>query len=131
MVGRWDGNDKIGTREGKIVDKDAKKWDELTPSQQEDILFILNKQGFSSLEEFFTSAPKKHTRTYTVVVEKCNETGLFMGNVPGFPAAYAVGDTIEELVQNMREVIELLLEDEEPALEAEFVRTIRIQVRSS
>ena len=37
----------------------------------------------------------------------------------------------EELVQNMREVIELLLEDGEPVLEAEFVRTIRIQVSYS
>ena len=57
------------------------------------------------------------------VVEKCTETGLFVGYVPGFPGAHSQGETLDELNANMREVIEMLLEDGEPQLEAEFVGT--------
>jgi predicted RNase H-like HicB family nuclease len=43
--------------------------------------------------------------------------------VPGFPGAHSQGDTLDELNQNLHEVIEMLLEDGEPQLEAEFVGT--------
>ncbi|MFH1737400.1 MAG: type II toxin-antitoxin system HicB family antitoxin [bacterium] len=65
-------------------------------------------------------------RTYTAVVEKCRDTGLFVGYVPGFPGAHSQGDTMEELTANLREVILMLLEDGEPALEGEFVGTQNI-----
>lgn len=55
-----------------------------------------------------------------------------MAHIPGFPGAYTDGVTMEELSQNMREVIELLLEDgSEPVLESEFVGTLRIAVNCS
>ncbi len=60
---------------------------------------------------------------YTAVVEKCVETGLFVGYVPGFPGAHSQGETSDELNENLREVIGMLLEDGEPQLEAEFVGT--------
>jgi Uncharacterized conserved protein len=60
---------------------------------------------------------------FTAVVEKCVETGLFVGYVPGFPGAHSQGETLDELNENLREVIEMLLEDGEPRLEAEFVGT--------
>jgi predicted RNase H-like HicB family nuclease len=60
---------------------------------------------------------------FTAVVEKCVETGLFVGYVPGFPGAHSQGETLDELNENLREVIEMLLEDGEPKLEAEFVGT--------
>lgn len=60
---------------------------------------------------------------YTAVVEKCVETGLFVGYVPGFPGAHSQGETLDELNENLREVIGMLLEDGEPQLEAEFVGT--------
>jgi predicted RNase H-like HicB family nuclease len=53
-------------------------------------------------------------KTYSYVVEKCPETGLYVGYVPGFPGAHTQAQTLDELNQNMREVIELLLEDGEP-----------------
>lgn len=62
-------------------------------------------------------------RNFTAVVEKCLETGLFVGYVPGFPGAHSQGETLDELNENLREVIEMLLEDGEPSLEAEFVGT--------
>jgi hypothetical protein len=48
--------------------------------------------------------------------------------LPGFPGAHSQGETLDELQENMREVIAMLLEDGEPALETEFVgvQTIRV-----
>ena len=60
---------------------------------------------------------------FTAVVEKCRETGLFVGYVPGFPGAHSQGETLDELNENLHEVIEMLLEDGEPSLEAEFIGT--------
>jgi len=62
-------------------------------------------------------------RTFTAVVEKCSDTGLYVGYVPGFPGAHTQAATLDELQSNIREVIEMLLEDGEPALETEFVGT--------
>ena len=60
-------------------------------------------------------------RTYTAVVEKCPETGLYVGYVPGFPGAHSQAETLDELNRNLREVIEMLLEDGEPPLDAQFI----------
>lgn len=62
-------------------------------------------------------------RTYTAIVERCPDTHLFVGYVPNFPGAHSQGETLDELYDNLREVIEMLLEDGEPALETEFVGT--------
>ena len=59
-------------------------------------------------------------RDYTFVVERCADTNLLVGYVPGFPGAHSQGETIEELRENMSEVISMLLEDGEPSLESEF-----------
>ena len=60
-------------------------------------------------------------RTYTAVVERDQDTGLYVGYVPGFPGAHSQADTLDELNRNLCEVIAMLLEDGEPELEAEFV----------
>jgi len=62
-------------------------------------------------------------RTFLAVVEKCLDTGLYVGYVPGFPGAHTQAETLDELQRNLREVIEMLLEDGELALETEFVGT--------
>ena len=41
-------------------------------------------------------------QTYTAVVERCLDTGLFVGYVPGFPGAHSQGETLEELNGNLR-----------------------------
>jgi len=53
-------------------------------------------------------------RIFTAIVEKCPDTGLYVGYVPGFPGAHTQAETLDELQRNLREVIEMLLEDEEP-----------------
>jgi predicted RNase H-like HicB family nuclease len=48
--------------------------------------------------------------------------------VPGFPGAHSQGESLDELRINMQEVVEMLLEDGEPQLEAEFVGTETVKV---
>ena len=67
-------------------------------------------------------------RAYNYVVEKCSDTGLYVSYVPGFPGAHSQGGTLDELRTNMQEVVEMLLEDGEPELEAEFVGTEIVKV---
>ncbi len=67
-------------------------------------------------------------KSFTAIVERCSETGLYVGHIPGFPGAHSQGETIEELRQNLREVVELLLEEGPPELEAEFIGTQQITV---
>ena len=55
-------------------------------------------------------------RSYTAVIEKCSETGMYVGFVPGFPGAHSQGKTLDELQHNLKEVLEMLLEDDEPHL---------------
>lgn len=67
-------------------------------------------------------------RTYTAVIERDSDTGLFVGYVPGWPGAHSQGSTPEELEANLSEVIAMLLEDGEPDFRAHFVgvQTIRV-----
>ena len=67
-------------------------------------------------------------REYTAVVEQDPETGLYVGYIPGFPAAHSQAVTLDELNTNLREVVEMLLEDGEPLLEGEFVGTQRVSL---
>jgi predicted RNase H-like HicB family nuclease len=60
-------------------------------------------------------------RTYSAVIERCHQTGWFVGYVPGFPGAHSQGETLEELQANLQEVIAMLLEDGEPQLDADFL----------
>ena len=67
-------------------------------------------------------------QTYTAIVERDPDTGLFVGYVPGWPGAHSQGSTLDELQTNLREVIALLLEDGEPRLETEFIGIQTVQV---
>ena len=59
-------------------------------------------------------------KIFTAVIEKCSETGFYVGFVPGFPGAHSQGETLDELNKNLKEVIEMLLEDGQPKMEAIF-----------
>ena len=60
-------------------------------------------------------------RTFSAVIERDPDTGLFVGFVPGFPEAHSQAPTLDELSANLREAITMLLEDGDPVLESEFV----------
>ncbi len=55
-------------------------------------------------------------RSCTAIIERDTDTGLYVGYVPGFPGAHSQGETLDELRENLREVIEMLLEDDAPVL---------------
>lgn len=67
-------------------------------------------------------------RSFTAVIERCPDTGLYVGYVPGLAGAHSQASTIDELNENLTEVIELLLEDGELVMESEFVGTQTLQV---
>ena len=54
-------------------------------------------------------------RTFTAVVERCPDTGLYVGYVPGFPGAHSQAETLDELKKNLQKVVEMLLEDDRSA----------------
>jgi len=49
-------------------------------------------------------------KNYMAVVERCAVTGLFIGYVPEFPGAHSQGESLDELNNNLREVVEMLLD---------------------
>ncbi len=67
-------------------------------------------------------------KTYTAIVERCPDTGLYVGFVPGFSGAHSQAESLDELQQNLKEVIEMLLEDGVPVLETEFIGIQNIAV---
>jgi len=62
------------------------------------------------------------------VVERCPDTDLHVGYAPGLPGARKQADSLDELQRNLREVVEMVLEDGEPTLEAEFIGTQMVLV---
>jgi len=52
-------------------------------------------------------------KTFTAIIEKDSDTNLYVGYIPGFPGAHSQGETLDELQENLREVIEMLLEDDD------------------
>ncbi len=67
-------------------------------------------------------------KSYTAIVERCPDTGLYIGFIPGFQGAHTQAETLDELNKNLREVVEMLLEDGDPKLESEFIGTQNVIV---
>ena len=61
-------------------------------------------------------------RSFSAVIERCPETGLLVGYVPGFSGAHSQAESLDELQANLQEVISMLLEHGEPHLDSDFVR---------
>ncbi len=66
-------------------------------------------------------------REFYVVIEK-DEDGLFVGEVPQLRACYTQGRTLDELMENIKEVIELCLEEEDIESMPEFVGIHKIEI---
>ncbi|HEV2492460.1 MAG TPA: type II toxin-antitoxin system HicB family antitoxin [Terriglobia bacterium] len=50
-------------------------------------------------------------RTFSAYVEWDPETKLYVGIVPGLPGAHTQGASLDELNSNLKEVVELCLEE--------------------
>ncbi len=69
-------------------------------------------------------------RTFSAYVEWDPETKLYLGIVPGLPGAHTQAATLDELHGNLKEVIELCLEEYKGSLEVlpRFVGLQQIEV---
>ena len=56
---------------------------------------------------------RRTSRTFTAYVEWDPETRLYVGTIPGLPGAHTQAATLDELRDNLKEVIELCLEEQE------------------
>jgi len=66
-------------------------------------------------------------KEFYVVIER-DEDGIYVGEVPQLKACYSQGETIDELMENIREVIELCLEEIEEESTTEFIGIQRVVV---
>ena len=58
------------------------------------------------------------SRTFTAYIEFDPETNLYVGTIPGLPGGHSQGVTLDELQENLREVVELILEERKSQGEA-------------
>jgi predicted RNase H-like HicB family nuclease len=66
-------------------------------------------------------------RDYYVVIER-DEDGFFIGEVPQLPACYSQGKTLDELLSNIKEVIELCLEEITDDSLSEFIGVQKVTI---
>ena len=64
---------------------------------------------------------------FTVLIEK-DEDGMFVAEVPDLKGCYTQGKTLQEVLENIKEVIELCLEDNSEVHAHEFVGVQKIEV---
>ena len=64
---------------------------------------------------------------YTIVIER-GESGYLIGSVVELPGCHTQGKTIESLLKNVKEAIELYLEVEKPKHIPDFIGIQRIRV---
>lgn len=69
----------------------------------------------------------KAKREFTVVIER-DEDGFYVGHVPELRGCYTQAKNLDTLMKRVREVIELCLEDDDPAEPMELVGVQRIAV---
>ena len=66
------------------------------------------------------------SKDFYVIIEK-GEDGLYFGEVSGLKGCYSQGKSVEELMINIREAIELHIEDE-PLAHGEFIGVQKISI---
>ena len=72
---------------------------------------------------------KKKVHNFTVLIEK-DEDGVYVGSVPALRGCHTQGKTIDELLKNIKEAIELCLEVEKDVPREKFIGIQQIQVKA-
>jgi len=70
---------------------------------------------------------QKKVYNFTVVIEK-DEDGYFVGSVPALKGCHTQGKTMDELLNNIKEAIELCLEVEKDFHPEHFIGIQQVQV---
>jgi predicted RNase H-like HicB family nuclease len=71
----------------------------------------------------------KAKQPYTAIIEQDTATGYYVAHIPDLPGAHTQAETLEELAVNLKEVVELVLEEgsnQEP--ESHFIGTQLVTV---
>ncbi len=63
----------------------------------------------------------------TGYIEKDTETGLYIAVVPSIPGAHTQAETLDELQHNLKEVVELCLEEMDPEARKQIPEFVGIQ----
>ena len=63
----------------------------------------------------------------TGYIERDPESGLYVAVVPGIPGAHTQAETLDELQKNLKEVVELCLEEMDPETKKELPEFVGIQ----
>ncbi len=69
------------------------------------------------------------TRTFAVIIER-DEDGIYVGRVPELRGCLSQGDTLDELMQNIKEAIELCLEveqEQKTAISVDHLKFVGVQ----
>ena len=90
-------------------------------------LFLGNGRVLS-LNGFSEAMPRTKMKTFTAVIERCLETGLYVGYIPGLSGAHSQGKTLDELRRNLSEVLETLADDGQLRGETEYIGTQQIVI---
>ena len=67
-------------------------------------------------------------RAYAAVIQRCPDTGVYIGHIPGVAGAYSQAASLDEFNANLAEVLALIFEGSEPTLQADFVGIHTIHV---
>ena len=68
-----------------------------------------------------------NNREFYVIIER-DEDGYYVGEVPQLKACYSQGETIDELMANMKEVIQLCLETKSDEEIPEFIDIQKVAI---
>ena len=63
----------------------------------------------------------------TGYIERDSETGLYVAVVPGIPGTHTQAKTLDELQKNLKEVVELCLEEMTPETKKEIPEFVGLQ----
>ncbi len=72
---------------------------------------------------------EKKVRNFTVLIEQ-DEDGLYVATVPSIQGCYTQGKTVAQVLERIKEAIEVCLEaDKEELSEAKFVGIQQVEVK--
>ncbi|MCK5270785.1 MAG: type II toxin-antitoxin system HicB family antitoxin [Sedimentisphaerales bacterium] len=63
----------------------------------------------------------------TGYIEKDSDSGMYVAIVPGIPGAHTQAATLDELQKNLKEVVELCLEEMDPEAKRQIPEFVGIQ----
>jgi len=71
---------------------------------------------------------KEHSTFHLPVIVETDEDGIYIVSCPAFKGCHSYGKTVEEGIENLREVIEMCMEEQKPAQLNRFVGFRELEV---